>query len=157
MEVFELKSFENKKIDIIFITKLNQYLDEFDWGIMSYILIEGQIGLLHGMGGSSVTNVKIQQHLQTYFSIKCPQIPVHIVSANSKYPAEMKGKSATKTQRKKWGVKKSKEIFRERGDEQSLQIIEKSDKQDDLADTLLIILSFFKRHSCPRKMEEIKV
>ena len=57
---------------------------------------------------------------------------------NGKY----RWKSIDKPARKKWSVVKAKEILKDRGEEEVLEKIKTVKKADDLADTLLQLMSF---------------
>lgn len=152
--IYDLIDFEEKVINRDFLSKITDYLDEYDWSIFDVICIEGQIGYIRGMGTSAITNIKIQQFLESYFFIKYRKVEVVIIAPNSKYPSELKGQ--TDTVRKKGAVKIARNIFLHRDDQSSLKLLDEAKKKaDDLSDTLLIILSYAKKvpEKFPRIME----
>lgn len=144
--IYELINVGTKKLGPETWDDLTEYFDEqFKIENYDYILLEGQIGYI-AHTGSPVNNVKMQVFLEVYFRLRYPHIPVHSVSPLLKYPKELRGKKANT--RKKWAVERMIEIYTERGDEESLQVLrdaKRVKKADDLADASLIILAFFKR------------
>lgn len=153
--IYSLIDFEQKVIDRQFLGKITDYLDEYDWSLFDLICIEGQVGYVKNFGASAITNLKIQQFLESYFFIKYRDVEVFIVPPNSKYPKCLKGLS--ESVRKRGAVKIAKNIFTERGDTKSLALLEASKrKADDLADTLLLILAYARKNAdlFPRPMED---
>jgi hypothetical protein len=119
---------------------------------MQYMKIKGVVV------GAAVENIRIQHFLETYFLIKYPNIPTELVPAKSKYPAELSGE--TKSVRKHWCVDRMREIYLERGDEYSLDRLDREktfEKKDDLADASLLILAHAKKYpeQFPILMEDL--
>jgi len=152
--IYDLIDFEEKIINIDFLTKITNYLEEYDWSTFDVICIEGQIGYIKNLGASAIVNIKIQQFLESYFFLKYRNIKVVIIHPNSKYPKCLKG--LKDSVRKRGAITIAKNIFKDRGDEASLKVLDQSKrKADDLADTLLLILAYAKKNPelFPREME----
>jgi len=146
--IYELISFESKKIDRTFLERLCSYLDTIDFSVYDLVLIEGQMAYMGFRKGMSPGNSKIQHFFEAYFLIKYPKLATEIVSASSKYPDFLRGKKATDYQRKKWGVERVRKLFEFREDLKSLEILDDAQtrkKADDLADTVLLIFAFFRK------------
>lgn len=152
--IYDLVDFEQKVINRQFLGKITDYLDEYDWSIFDVICIEGQVAYVKSYGASAITNMKIQQFLESYFFIKYREVEVCIIPPNSKYPKCLKGLSDSV--RKRGAITIAKNIFSDRQDTKSLKVLEKAKrKADDLSDTLLLILAYAKKVSdlFPRIME----
>lgn len=144
--IYTLVDFDEKVINRDFLTKITDFLDENDWNDYDVVCIEGQVGYIKNLGASAITNIKIQQFLESYFFLKYRHLAIHIVAPNSKYPRSLKGLSDSV--RKRGAVKIVKGIFEKRGDHRSLDVLERAKrKADDLADTLLLILSYARKNS----------
>jgi len=142
--IYDLVDFEQKVIDRQFLSKITDYLDEYDWSVYDVICIEGQVAYVKNYGASAITNMKIQQFLESYFFIKYRDVEVCIIPPNSKYPKCLKGLSDSV--RKRGAITIAKNIFENRGDTKSLKVLEKAKrKADDLSDTLLLILAYTKK------------
>jgi len=153
--IYELINVGSKKLNTEIWKNLSDYLDTLGLEEYDYVLIELQIGYLIGQG-SPVNNVKMQVFLESYFLFKHPHIPVHTVAAILKYPRELRGEKAHI--RKRWAVERMMEIYEERGDKQSLEVLREAKrvkKGDDLSDASLIILGFFRtrKYLLPRTLE----
>lgn len=145
--IYELINIGTKKLGVETWDQLTAFFDEeIKITGYDYILIEGQLGYVAHTSSSAVPNVKMQVFLETYFRLRYPEIPIHIVSPLLKYPKEMRGKKANI--RKRWAVERMTEVYTDRNDEKSLAVLQearKVKKADDLADASLLILAFFKR------------
>jgi len=138
--IFELVNFEVEKTNQEFFELLTDYLDKFNWSDFDLILIEEQMSYL-GNRGSAPNNLRIQQHLQSYFLIKYRKILVKIVPARAKYPKNISGEKPSV--RKRWAVQRMKEIYHDRNDQRSLKVLfdaKTIEKADDLSDAGLLIL-----------------
>lgn len=145
--IFELSSFETKIVDRTFLKRLSKFLDSFDFSTYDLIIIEGQMTYMGFGRGHSPTNTKIQHFLESYFVIQYPKIEVEIVQAKSKYPKELKGK--TDQIRKGWASRQVRKLFEIRNDQASLEVLKEAEffeKSDDLADTVLLIFSYFRKN-----------
>lgn len=153
---FDLVDIGEKVINREFLTSITSYLDTIDFSNYDVIFIEGQIGYMKTMGASAITNIKVQQFLESYFFIKYNELEVVIIPPNSKYPKRLKGE--TKHYRKTETVKIVKRILDDRGDTGSLEVMKKAGKKaDDLADTIMLILAAYKKYPnlFPMELEDV--
>lgn len=107
-----------------------------------YILIERQLPV-------NYQAVRISQHVISYFSLtlKDTLLLPPIIEVDPKLKGKMLGapKGCSDSQLKQWAVEKAKEMFTEREDEYSLQVLQHfKSKQDDLSDTACQIEAFLK-------------
>lgn len=91
--------------------------------------------------------VRISQHTLSYFMIKMknrPLLPL-IIDVDPKLKGKQLGapKGINEKQLKIWAVEKATELLLKRGDHYSLDIIHKTTKKDDLADTVCQIEAVF--------------
>jgi len=102
------------------------------------VLIEQQMNF--GRFRSNPMAVRMQHHCETYFMMRYPRMQVEIYPAYHKTQRFSAGKM-TKPQRKKWVIEKAIEILSNRGDDNSLDTIQKMRKRDDVCDCFLMCLS----------------
>lgn len=111
----------------------------------SIILIEQQMSF--GVNKINTMALKLGQHCRSYFFFKYGAAKEII-----EFPAYHKtqvlgagkigGKIMSKPERKKWSISKMTDIFLERGDMDSLDLIKDEKKKDDLADVFVQLQAF---------------
>jgi len=131
---------------------LDKYKDY--WDTCDVLLIEQQMDF--GRKKSNPMANKLGHHCYSYFSInyrdnkKIIEYPAYhktqVLGAPKKFgKIEKLYKNGKTTEindnRKKWSVRKVSEILELRGDTESLEIISDKNKQDDMADCLLMIIT----------------
>jgi len=130
---------------------LDQHIEYFDK--CSYFVIEQQMSF--GKRHNTLC-LKLGQHCYSYFTfmysrfktiIEFPAYHKTQVLGAEKLEKKTKTgkvtyKAIDKPARKKWTVVKAKEIFTERGDEDSLELLTKASKRDDLADVVSQLQAF---------------
>lgn len=146
---------KNKYLDTEVYHNMTDLLDEYRkyWDICSYFVVEMQMSF--GKKHNTMA-LKLGSHCQAYFHImysrfkKVIEFPAfhktQILGAEKIEKKTKKGKisykAIDKPARKKWSIVKAREIFEERGDKESLEILNKSRKKDDLADVVSQLASF---------------
>jgi hypothetical protein len=130
---------------------LRDHLDDKPWVLTANtILIEKQPGQNKKMKS-------VENFLQSYFVIKCPQSETIIYDARHKVPDVSGSGKARYRQRKMTAVTRCKEFLE--ADEINIEwreVFKKSKKKDDLADTVLQALSFINRIE-PKKKAVTKI
>lgn len=97
------------------------------------IIVEKQMAV-------NYTTVRISQAVITYFMTKMANNSLHsvIIEIGPKMKGDLLGAGKlTKLQLKQWAVDKAIEILTARGDTQSLEVLRRHNKRDDLADAVL--------------------
>lgn len=144
LENLDLTSGSNKKkyLDpIIFIT-MNRTLDQYReyWDKCSVFLVEQQMSF--GKNRNTMA-LKLGQHCLSYFLFYYDTFKQAI-----EFPAYHKTqvlggpKKITKYQRKKWAVARMKEMLENRGDKETLALVNSLKKADDVSDTALMIQAY---------------
>lgn len=106
-----------------------------------YIIIERQLPFNYKI-------VRIEQHTVSYFSFICKDqdtLP-SILCVDPQLKGKMLSipKGLNENQTKQWSVEKAREILKIRGDNFSLEVLEKTKKKDDLADTITQKVALFR-------------
>ena len=116
---------------------LNQHIEHYSQ--THYVLIERQLP-------QNYVATRIAQHTISYFSILLHNQPLlpHIIEVSPKLKGKVLGapKGISDSQLKKWATEKADEILKMRNDTESLQIIKKASKKDDLSDTVCQLEAF---------------
>jgi len=128
---------KTKSIDIFkSCEKISSLLKEIDWSMCNTILIEKQLR-------SNFRAQRLEQHIWSWFSIIFPL--KKIIFVHPKHKTHFFGEQKLSYyQRKKFSVKKVKEILEERGDSINLEYIKNVPKADDICDAYLQLLVFVK-------------
>lgn len=137
---------------------LDKYVEYFDK--CSIIMVEQQLK-------RNSMAMKLAQHCYSYFAIRYGRFKP-IIEFPSYYKTQILGAEKTKgrqykngkykwktldaKERKKWAVKKSIDVLTERKDEINCNNIKGRRKADDLADTLLMSISFTYLHFVDKKL-----
>ena len=142
-------------LDVEVFHTMTDTLDEFAeyWSKCEAFIIEMQMAF---RGVYNVKALKLGQHCSSYFCIKygrdacvldwpaylktevlgAPKIPKITKTGKTSY------KSVDKAERKKWSIVKASEILELRGEYDTLKTLTTQKKRDDLADTLLQLISW---------------
>ena len=90
--------------------------------------------------------IKIEQHTLTYLQLRLPP-SVKIILVPNKWKYTLLGcpKGLTPYKRKRWSVKKAKEIFEERGQTDEIEFLNDQDKDDDFAETFTTLEAYLKK------------
>lgn len=134
LDVSEGKKRLNDTILRTVIQRLDECKDVFDE--CSVILIEKQMQF---RGKFNVMAMTLAQHCYTYFLMRYPDKKIINYPAFHKTKTFDAPKKMTKYRRKKWAVEKARECIQ---DSSFLPFFTESKKQDDLADTYLMCLSY---------------
>jgi len=107
---------------------------------INYVIVEKQLPI-------NYRSTVIQNYTLAYFNDKLADLPnlPDIISLSPRIKGRYLGAPPTLNKRglKQWAVEKALHICQQRGDEFSLSVFKKSRKKDDLADTLVQVVSFF--------------
>ncbi len=131
----------NPKVFYNMTDRLDSYKEYFDQ--VDYVIIEQQMAF-----GKAINNtaVKLGQHCFSYFSIRYPSLDITEFPAYHKTkvlgmekPEKREKDAKKKTNRKEWAVVVAKEILELRDEMWILDKLKSVGKQDDLADTLLMV------------------
>jgi hypothetical protein len=118
-----------------FLSQLEPYFNE-----INYVIVEKQLPI-------NYRSTVIQNYTIAYFNDKLADLPLlpDIISLSPRVKGRYLGAPSTLNKRglKLWAVEKALHICQQRGDEFSLSILKKSRKKDDLADTIVQVVSFF--------------
>jgi hypothetical protein len=102
------------------------------------VLVVEQQRLIHNQIQNATRNMRMMQHVFSYFQLFHPTIervelsPLIKTGAGSGAP-----KGMDRDERKDWGIAKAIELLTERGDTASLNVIAGAKKKDDLTDTVI--------------------
>ena len=139
---------DKKYIDPQLYINLTDTLDKYQeyWNKCSTFIIEKQMSFRNK---HNTMAIKVGQHCFSYFSFYYRNFKTIL-----EYPAyhktqvlgAPKDEVKKKPQRKKWAVKKSFEILEERRDEVSTCALTSSKKKDDMADCLLMTITYTYLH-----------
>lgn len=115
------------------------------------VVVVEQQRLIHNQITNATRNIRMMQHVFSYFQIVHPEVervelsPLMKTGAGSGAPKDM-----DREDRKEWGVAKATELLTQRGDTMSLQVITAAKKKDDLTDTV-IQLWMYRKWRCGRE------
>lgn len=108
------------------------------------ILIEKQLGFMKTFGKSNPFANKLEHHVYSYLTFTFGEFKYYSTFM-AKHKTQVLGapKKQTKPERKKWCIEKGCEILANRGDADTLLIIEKNkSKADDVCDVFCMIQAF---------------
>lgn len=111
-------------------------------------LKESHIIIIERQPPLKVANIRLMQHLVTYFALTLRDVPLYPMVLD--IDPRLKGKQLDAPKNlnekalKEWSVEKAVEILKMRGDEWSLGVINFYKKKDDLADTICQVEAFFR-------------
>lgn len=143
---------KGKYIDNELYHNMTDLLDEYKeyWNICSYFVVEMQMSF--GKKHNTMA-LKLGQHCQAYFYIMYGRFKT-VVEFPAYHKTQVLGaqkiekrtkngkvtyKAIDKPQRKKWSIEKAKEIFELREEVESLDMLTRSRKKDDLADVVTML------------------
>ena len=148
---------KGKKLDPNTFHNMTDLLDSYSeyWDKCCCFVVEAQMNF--GKMKSNPKALKLGHHCQSYFLFRYGRFK-EVVEFPAYHKTQVLGcekikgkpckngkyrwKSIHKPARKKWSVVKAKEILKDRGEEEVLEKIKTVKKADDLADTLLQLMSF---------------
>lgn len=133
----------SRGLDDVILVNMYDVLEKFSsyFDLCSIILIEQQMSF--GTNKTNTMAMKLAQHCKSYFIFKY-KTTKEIVDFPAYHKTQVfgAGKSLTKPQRKKWSVEKAIDIFMQRGDMETVQMISDKKKRDDLADVFMQLQAF---------------